>query len=734
MKPTRASRFRPIVEHLESRELPAAPLWAGYAGNAQHAALSGVASQSLATIRWSTPVDLAPQYTGSGQLLIHYGSPSITQANTVIVPVKTGPAGGFEVEGFDGSNGSLLWTQRTDYIAPTSKWTPSFSGVLAANGSYIFPGAGGTVYFISNPDMPGATINGQVAFYGSALYQQNPGQFNSTVQIDTPLTADSGGDIFFGFIVTGPNSANLQSGIARIDANGNGQWVAVQTAAGDSSIIETQFNAAPALSNDQQTLYVAVNTGPGGRGDLLALNSTTLATVAEAALIDPATGNNASLLNASTASPMVAPDGTVFFGILGNPSNGARGFMLHFSADLSTSFTPGAFGWDDTASIVPSSMVPSYTGSSSFLIFTKYNNYVAANVGPSGGDGFNEVAVLDPYATQLDTRNDGNPNLQVMMEIMTIAGPTPDAEYVNQGFPNAVKEWCINTAVVDPATDSILVNSEDGTLYRWNLSTGALTQRIVLAPPTGEAYTPTIIGADGTVYAINNATLWAVGALPNNTGTPNQRFVLQIYHDLLGRQADAAGLAYWSSVLDSGASRNMVVVGVENSLEFRTRLIESIYETYLHRQADPVGLNNDLLFLARNPTIPGVVDPAEQLRLAVLGSAEYLQTRGSGSAAGFLTAVYNDVLGRAVDPSGAQTFLSALASGASTAQVARAILTSREADQDFVRSDYGQFLRRRADPGGLNTFVSLLLAGQPELSVWDDLMISPEYFTLAQQQ
>jgi hypothetical protein len=39
--------------------------WDGYAGDAQHTALSTVASQPLQSTHWQTPVDLAPQYWGS---------------------------------------------------------------------------------------------------------------------------------------------------------------------------------------------------------------------------------------------------------------------------------------------------------------------------------------------------------------------------------------------------------------------------------------------------------------------------------------------------------------------------------------------------------------------------------------------------------------------------------------------------------------------------------------------
>jgi hypothetical protein len=97
-----------------------------------------------------------------------------------------------------------------------------------------------------------------------------------------------------------------------------------------------------------------------------------------------------------------------------------------------------------------------------------------------------------------------------MNEVLTIAGPTPDPNWTGT-YPNAVREWCINTGVVDPLRRCALVNSEDGTLYRWDFATNTFSQSIVLTPGIGEAYTPTMIAADGTVYSINNATLFAVG-------------------------------------------------------------------------------------------------------------------------------------------------------------------------------------------------------------------------------
>jgi hypothetical protein len=499
----RLNAYRPLLEPLEERALLAAA-WAGYGHDPQHTALSSNASQPLSQIAWQTPVDLAPQFTGD-DLLIHYGSPLVTAANTVIVPVKTVPDGGFRVEAINAATGAPKWSQATDYILPPHSWVPSYSPTLTPSGRLYFAGAGGTIYYVNAPDADGATISGQLAFFGMTAYAADKDAYNNSVFISTPITSDSAGTIYFGFTVTGANPARLQSGIARIDTAGDGIWIAASTATGDASITRPAMNAAPALSNDGKTLYAVLSQGDFDSGYLVALDSATLNRIGSSGtqvrLKDP-NGNDAVVADISSASPTVGPDGDVYFGVLENPFpyNHDRGWLLHFSGDLSRSYAPGAFGWDDTASIVPATMVPGYSGAATYLLMTKYNNYAGI-----GGDGVNKLAIVDPTATQTDTAT----GTTVMKELLTIAGLTPDPELIGS-FPAAVREWCINTAAVDPFTGSVLANSEDGKLYRWDLATNTFTEQITLTSGIGEAYTPTVIGVDGTVYAINNATLFAV--------------------------------------------------------------------------------------------------------------------------------------------------------------------------------------------------------------------------------
>ena len=476
--------------------------WPGYGGNAQHTAVSPVPTQPLQTIHWQTPVDLQPQYSGT-TLLIHYGSPAVTEGNTVIFPVKTGATDGFVFEARDGGDGTLRWTVPTDYILPPHNWTPSVGSTITPQGRLWFPGAGGTLYFTDALDTPGPRTATRVAFYGDGAYTFNKAGMDAAYYVSTPLTSDSRGRIYFGVRAVGVNPLGLTSGLVRWDPAGPMLFFSPAGATA-GAVTEVAMNCAPALSADEQTVYMACRGASSAPAYLMAISTATMQLSAQRLLVDPVTAQPARVSFDGTASPMVAPDGRVYFGVLENPfgTNAARGWLLQFDGTtLAPSGPPAAFGWDDTPSLVPRSAVPSYHGTAPYLLMIKYNYYAGF------GDGVNKIAVVDPDATQIDAHSGAT----VMREFRTIAGITPDPG-AGAGYPNAVKEWCINTAAIDTFSGSVLAGSEDGVLYRWDLATNDLSEAVVLTPGIGEAYTPTLTGPDGQVYAINNATLFAVGA------------------------------------------------------------------------------------------------------------------------------------------------------------------------------------------------------------------------------
>ncbi len=104
-----------------------------------------------------------------------------------------------------------------------------------------------------NPDEAKGTIT-QLYFYGVKNFRKNPAVYKQNVQIDTPLTTDATGNLYFGFIVLGSTPLNLQSGIARIASNGTATWVSAAVVSGDSAITQPAISAAPALSSDGSLL------------------------------------------------------------------------------------------------------------------------------------------------------------------------------------------------------------------------------------------------------------------------------------------------------------------------------------------------------------------------------------------------------------------------------------------------------------------------------------------------
>jgi len=202
----------------------------------------------------------------------------------------------------------------------------------------------------------------------------------------------------------------------------------------------------------------------------------------------------------------------------------------------------------------------------------------------------------------------------------------------------------------------------------------------------------------------------------------NQQYVSQLYADLLGRQADAQGMTFFTVLLDSGNSRQQVVNMMEASPEYHHIEVNGLYRTLLHRQADSAGLSYWSAQLAHGATF-------EQVASQIAGSQEFLNdNRAGGTNSGFLAAIYQDALGRSIDANGLASFNAAMQNGATATQVAAVIFASDEFKSDRVQGFYASFLGHSANQTGLQYWVGVLDKGSSDQFVIAGILASNELF------
>src|SRR5579885_1232399 len=246
-------------------------IWACYGGSAQHRSIAPAPAQPLRRILWWMPVDLAPQYGSDDVLATHYGSPVITAKNTIIVPVKVGAEDGFRVEARNAATGDWIYRMDTDYSTVSAAgWIASFSVALAPNNSLFVPASAGTVYVKHDADKANDGPE-RAVFYGGDNYKRDPDLYTNNVKVCTPITVDPKNNAWYGFRTYGNNddetpigNMGLMSGIARVDATGNGAWRSAKAITGDPDAMRVQFQCAPAISDDGNTVYFAIQRRDGG--------------------------------------------------------------------------------------------------------------------------------------------------------------------------------------------------------------------------------------------------------------------------------------------------------------------------------------------------------------------------------------------------------------------------------------------------------------------------------------
>jgi len=225
-----------------------------------------------------------------------------------------------------------------------------------------------------------------------------------------------------------------------------------------------------------------------------------------------------------------------------------------------------------------------------------------------------------------------------------------------------------------------------------------------------------VLTATATDPHNNTSALSAAVALGGNA---NSLFVASAYGLLLNRATDS-GAAFWVNELNSGASSASVVLGIEGSTEYLTDQVVALYSRYLNRAPDSTGEQYWLNVLLQGGTL-------EQVAEGMVSSQEYFQDHGSTNQ-GYVTGLYNQVLGRSPSTSELNTWLNAMAGGESRMAVAVSFLTATEYRTDLVQTDFNFYLGRPADSSGLAYWVSALQAGSTDQAVLAGILGSPEGF------
>jgi hypothetical protein len=189
--------------------------------------------------------------------------------------------------------------------------------------------------------------------------------------------------------------------------------------------------------------------------------------------------------------------------------------------------------------------------------------------------------------------------------------------------------------------------------YFRNLVTGIYQRYLGRGPdPTGLAAWVALLQGSLTDEQLEAGFIGSPEYIQNHGGT-GENWVRGMYHDLLGRSPDAAGLSAWLTQLQQGVSPATIALGFAASAEREGQRVAEDYQRYLGREPATAEVNLWVdLFVnhgARNEQVIG----------GFVGSPEYFQ-RHYNDARDWLFSAYQDILGRAPDDAGANTWLGLL--------------------------------------------------------------------------
>ena len=208
--------------------------------------------------------------------------------------------------------------------------------------------------------------------------------------------------------------------------------------------------------------------------------------------------------------------------------------------------------------------------------------------------------------------------------------------------------------------------------------------------------------------------------LPFTCYPTDDLWLAALYQDVPKRPIDQAALDFLGAQLKAGTPRSQVALLVLRSVEYRTLLVQGFYQRFLKRLPSGPELPFFLGLLAGQSV--------ETVEAAILGSSEYTNGRGGGTDDGFVTVLFQDILGRTPTAAEIATFKNLITQGATRAQVALAVIQSAEARTKFVQGLSPDLLGRPPSQAELDAHLAQFQQGASGEAVEAAILGSDEYF------
>ena len=219
-----------------------------------------------------------------------------------------------------------------------------------------------------------------------------------------------------------------------------------------------------------------------------------------------------------------------------------------------------------------------------------------------------------------------------------------------------------------------------------------------------------------------------VGTKDNDVFGSSKFFVMQLYRDILFREAEEGGLKYWQNLIDSGArSKTLVASNFLESPEFQAGAgaVARLYFGALNRLPDDAGMDSWMTQVLNGT-------PVSAIASNFVASSEFTSRFDTQSLESFVDRMYQNVMSRSADANGKAYWVQKLNAGASKGEVVLGFTESPEyqaatAAKVGMTLNYVGLLGRSPEQSGMDFWLAKQAAGTPQIEIIGSFMGTQEY-------